>query len=70
MYLMVNKALTSFDFDALKAEVEETYGAPVAGILPLSEEMIQLGSSDLFYLRYPDHPFSKVIKSVGTLLLS
>ncbi|HEY9889003.1 MAG TPA: MinD/ParA family protein, partial [Candidatus Obscuribacterales bacterium] len=50
MLLIVNKALSSFDFPALKAQVEETYGAPVAAILPLTEEMIQLGSSDIFSL--------------------
>lgn len=70
MLLMVNKVLTSYDFDALKQEVEATYGAPVAGVLPLSEEMIQMASSDLFCLRFPDHPFSQVIDSVATLLMS
>ena len=70
MLLMVNKVLTSYDFDALKQEVEATYGAPVAGVLPLSEEMIQMASSDLFCLRFPDHPFSQVVASVATLLIS
>lgn len=70
MLLMVNKVLTSYDFDALKQEVEATYGAPVAGVLPLSEEMIQMASSDLFCLRFPNHPFSQVIDAVATLLMS
>jgi MinD-like ATPase involved in chromosome partitioning or flagellar assembly len=70
MLLLVNKVLTSYDFDALKQEVEATYGAPVAGVLPLSEEMIQMASSDLFCLRFPDHPFSQVVASVATLLIS
>ena len=70
MLLMVNKALTSFDFDALKAEVEATYGVTVAGILPLSEEMIQLGSSDLFCLRHPEHAFSQVIRSVAAMVVA
>ncbi|NEQ29746.1 MAG: MinD/ParA family protein [Leptolyngbya sp. SIO4C5] len=69
MLLLVNKALMSFDFAALKAEVETTYSTPVAGILPLSEEMIRLGSSDIFCLRFPDHPFSQVLESVATTLL-
>lgn len=70
MLLLVNKVLTSYDFDALKQEVEATYGAPVAGVLPLSEEMIQMASSDLFCLRFPDHPFSQVVASVAALLIS
>jgi MinD-like ATPase involved in chromosome partitioning or flagellar assembly len=70
MLLIVNKALSSFDFDALKKEVQDTYGAPVAAVLPLTEEMIQLGSSDVFSLRFPDHPLSQIYKGIGGLLMS
>ncbi len=70
MLIMVNKALSSFDFDALKAEVENTYGAPVAAILPLTEEMIQLGSSDIFCLRFPDHPLSDIFGKVAEILMA
>lgn len=52
--LVVNKALADFDFAALRELVESNYNQPVAGILPLSMEMIRLGSEDLFCLRYPD----------------
>ncbi len=69
MLLMVNKALSSFDFAALKSEVEGTYGAPVAAILPLTEEMIQLGSSDIFCLRFPEHPLSSIYAGVAELLM-
>jgi len=69
MLLLVNKALSSFDFPALKKQVEETYGAPVAAILPLTEEMIQLGSSDIFSLRFPDHPLTQIYNNVANLLL-
>jgi MinD-like ATPase involved in chromosome partitioning or flagellar assembly len=70
MLLMINKALSSFDFDALKQRVEETYDAPVAGILPLSEDVVQLASSDVFCLRYPEHPFSQVIESVARQIMA
>lgn len=69
MLLLVNKALSSFDFVALKKEVEETYGAPVASILPLTEEMIQLGSSDIFSLRFPDHPLSRTYADISRMLM-
>lgn len=65
LFLMVNKALINFDFDALKQEVERTYQAPVVGILPHSEEMMQLQSSGIFCLRYPTHPLSQVIEAVA-----
>jgi septum site-determining protein MinD len=70
MLMMVNKALSSFDFAALKSEVESTYGAPVAAILPLTEEMMQLGSSDVFCMRFPDHPLSQTIAEVADLLMA
>jgi MinD-like ATPase involved in chromosome partitioning or flagellar assembly len=69
MLLLVNKALSSFDFVALKKEVEETYGAPVASIVPLTEEMMQLGSSDIFSLRFPDHPLTQIYNNIAALLL-
>ena len=70
MLIVVNKALASFDFAALTSEVEETYGAPVAAILPLTEEMIQLGSSDIFSLRFIDHPLTQIYANIANLLLS
>ncbi|NER84158.1 MAG: MinD/ParA family protein [Leptolyngbya sp. SIO1D8] len=70
MLLMVNKALSSFDFESLKADVQKTYNAPVAAVLPLTEEMMQLGSSDIFCLRFPDHPLSQIYANVAESLLS
>jgi MinD-like ATPase involved in chromosome partitioning or flagellar assembly len=64
LYLVVNKALTSYDFDDLRKRVEDTYGAPVAAILPLSEDVARMQSADLFSLRYPDHPFSVGIRNI------
>ncbi|MBD2440154.1 MinD/ParA family protein [Nostoc sp. FACHB-110] len=69
MLLLINKALPALDFDALKQQVEKTYSAPVAGILPLTEELIQLASSDLFCLRHPEHPFSQVMTQVAKLIM-
>jgi MinD-like ATPase involved in chromosome partitioning or flagellar assembly len=64
MMLIVNKALTKYDFNQIKTEVEGFYGTGVAGVLPLSEDLVDLGSSDLFTLKYPDHPWSQALKAV------
>src|ERR1051326_7951978 len=56
--MVVNKALSSMDAAALRRQVERAYDAPVAAVFPLSEEMLNLASSGLFCLRYPDHPFT------------
>jgi MinD-like ATPase involved in chromosome partitioning or flagellar assembly len=64
LYLVVNKALTSYDFDDLRERIKDTYDAPVATILPLSEDVARMQSADLFSLRYPDHPFSNGIRDI------
>lgn len=63
LYLVVNKALSSYKFD-LREKIENAYDSPVATILPLSEEVARIASSDIFSLRYPDHPFSQGIQQI------
>jgi MinD-like ATPase involved in chromosome partitioning or flagellar assembly len=70
MLLVVNKALSKFDFEALRQKVQTTYNVPVAGVFPLSEEMVELASSDLFCLRYPEHPWTQEINKVARQILS
>jgi len=40
----------------------------VVGLLTLSEDMLRLGSKGVFYLEYPEHPFSdeihRIIKNI------
>ncbi len=62
--LVVNKALSSYDLNALREQVESTYGCPVAAVLPLSEEVAALQSADLAVIRLPDHSFTKGMKAV------
>lgn len=64
LYLVINKALSSYDFADLKQRVEKIYDAPVAAILPLSEDVARLQSTDIFSLRYPDHPVSEGIRRI------
>ncbi len=68
--LVVNKALASFDFKALKERIEGTYGVPVAGILAESEEMIALGSSGIFCLKHPSHPLSQTLRSIAEQVMA
>jgi MinD-like ATPase involved in chromosome partitioning or flagellar assembly len=68
LYLIINKALSSYDFDALREQIEDIYGAPVAAILPLSEDVARMQSSDIFSLRYPDHEVSQAIRNVAQII--
>ncbi len=64
MFLIVNKVLDDFDFEALKEEVKVKYKIPVAGVLPLSNDIVRLASHSLFCLRFPDHPFTKEVEKI------
>jgi len=70
LYLVVNKALSSYDFDGLREQMEGIYDAPVAAILPLSEDVARMQSADIFALRYPEHEFSRSIRDIVAALQS
>ena len=70
MLLVVNKVLESFDFDAVRKQVEETYHTPVAGVLPLSEDMVRLGSKSVFSLTFPDHPLTQRILEIAQQVIA
>jgi MinD-like ATPase involved in chromosome partitioning or flagellar assembly len=61
LLMVVNKALSSLDFAALTRQVEDTYHAPVAAVFPLTEKMLELASSGVFCLRYPEEPFTRTV---------
>ena len=69
LFLVVNKALTRYDFNQIREQVEGFYDQPVASVLPLSEDLVDLGSSDIFSLCFPDHPWSKGIQKVASAIL-
>jgi septum site-determining protein MinD len=65
LLLVINKALPTVDFARLREQVEASYNAPVAGILPLTTEMLELASSGLFCLTYPHHPLTKELRKIA-----
>jgi MinD-like ATPase involved in chromosome partitioning or flagellar assembly len=69
MQMVVNKVLPELGVDAVRAKVESAYGAPVAAVLPLCEDMVRLGSGDLFTLRFPDHPLTHAVASVAKYII-
>ena len=48
----------------MQQQVEQIYDVPVAGILPLSEDMVHLASKGIFCLRYSQHPITQTIKGI------
>lgn len=69
LLLVVNKALSRYDFNQMKETVQSIYNARVAGVLPLTEDMVDMQSSDIFSLRFPNHPWSQAMQGVAQIIL-
>lgn len=70
MLLLINKVIKSLDLEHLQQQVENAYQLPVTGILPLSEQMIELGSGGVFALNYPQHPLTQVLETIVHQIIS
>lgn len=70
LFLLVNKALPKYDFGGIKSEIEAKFDATVTSVLPLSFDMAENASKDLFSLRYPDHEWSKALKTIVPFILN
>jgi MinD-like ATPase involved in chromosome partitioning or flagellar assembly len=67
--LLVNKAPQDYDAAQLASTVSETFGCEVAGVLAHDDDMLRLGSSEVFALNHPDHPIARTIEGVASRLL-
>lgn len=68
--LIVNKALSRYNFAHLRHDIGETYGIPVSGVLPLSEDVIMNASADVFVALYPEHPWTILLAQIADDLIS
>lgn len=63
-FLFVNKVLPHSNQETLRERVEEIFGHPVVGMLPLSNEFAAVGSRDFFVRLQPEHPISHELRGV------
>ena len=70
VYMVVNFVLGSMDREKMKKEMEKAFGYEVVGLLPLAEEMVSLGSRDLFAKTHTAHPLSVELDAVAERLLA
>lgn len=70
LLLVVNKVPANIDMDDLRKQMTKNYDAETVAIMPLTEQVSQNASSDLFSLTHPEHPWSveifKIVKRVST----
>lgn len=65
LLLLVNKVPSNADRNAVASDVSSAYGAEVAGVLPLSEDIVANASGGLFSVTNPDHVWSQIVKQVA-----
>lgn len=66
--LLLNKVLPPFDETSLGRQLKDTYQVPLAGVLPLSEDMVRLASGGVFCMHHPDHPITATLRNVAQTL--
>jgi MinD-like ATPase involved in chromosome partitioning or flagellar assembly len=69
MVIVVNKAPTILEPEAIQVKVEQAYKCEVVAVVPHSEEMLNLASEGIFAERYPDHPITDLFKQVAIKLV-
>ena len=67
--LLVNKAPGDYDASQLKQSVQQTFNCEVAGVLAHDDEMLKLGSREVFVLHHRDHPISRSLEAVADRLM-
>lgn len=64
LMLAVNKVPAGFDQEMIAQKVRDAYHAPIAGILPMADDMLKLASAGVFVLQHPDHPLTHLITAM------
>ncbi len=70
LFLVMNKVLQTYDFEKVKHDIENVYKCDVAGVLPQSDDLIEIGSKEIFYLNHREHPFSQGIEEIAERILN
>lgn len=70
LFLLVNKALPKYNFAEIMKDMEKEFNAPVSSVLPLTFDLADNASRDLFSLRYPEHAWSQALQGVVDAVLA
>jgi septum site-determining protein MinD len=68
LWLVPSQVLPNLGPDEVTAKLQTTYQLPVAGVIPLAEQMVTLASAGVFCLHYPDHPLTQTLRALADTL--
>lgn len=60
--IVVSNPPKAFAPDSITESIEKTFRHPVVAVLPHSEDMLGLGSRNIFSMVYPEHAYTNAIK--------
>lgn len=63
--VILNKVFSGGEAEQLKKRIQEAFGFPVIGEVPLSQDLARLESRDLLVRRYPEHPISHIFRGMA-----
>jgi len=66
---IVNKVLDRYNTAELKTQIEKSFDTPVSAVLPVADELIALGSKEIFAQKYPDHKITQELAKTASLLV-
>jgi septum site-determining protein MinD len=69
IHIVVNKSPAQLDAAGVAVKVTEAYGCDVAGVLPHSDDLMELASVGVFVLRHADHPLSQQYRDLAARIL-
>jgi len=68
LLLVVNKVLPSFDTRDLSDRISTAFKTPVAGVLPLTEDLVRLGSSGVLAALSPEAAYVAALRPVASMI--
>jgi len=54
----------------VKHDIENVYKCDVAGVLPQSDDLIEIASKEVFYINHREHLFSQGIEEIADRIIS
>jgi MinD-like ATPase involved in chromosome partitioning or flagellar assembly len=67
--LIANIVSTSHDHAIVKQEIEKLYQLDVAGVIPVSEDMLALPDGEIFVLNFPAHPITHTLQNLAAKIV-
>lgn len=68
--LVVNQVASMIDLTDVQQQVMQTYGCDVIATIPYTDEVVVVGSTDIFARCYPEHPVTHTLTHVALNLLA